>query len=1047
MPMSWQALQIPLVGGLSQKNDARSLQPPALAVARDIQFDETGGIQTRAPYQTLAATSNAIFGGGTLSNIRRFVANGDELLCFTRTNLYSWNAAIALWVDKGEHPAIAIDETPQFETTSDQTQCDRAELAGTIVYCWRDEALGGGTAYIPGTNAGPAGTVYVAAIDKATGSVLLAPTAIAHEMRPRLVALATKILLLTTDSTSGDFSVRVLDPASPASGIAAPTLVKATGSLAGASLINFDVARVASADLAGFVLGHATNTSYTVGTIDSAGTILKTDKARTSDNVVAVAADPTGTYLQVVRGVSGALKGDLVAVSGFVDVHVTTAISSSLGSANQIAIAYSLPIVSGHYVAHVWWSQHEYEFVDAFTVGTTEHNTIDTANTVGTQATFMPALSIGSRAFSHTDGHVFVHLVFSQPNRVARGRFPQLQNTYFLYREDGRLCGQVAPDVAGGYLANGSYQSVVGYLPGVVSIATDVFSWCAQRRRRIPLGGGTLDQDYSARSPLDTAITFDDQRARRCQRLGETLYITGAEIMQYDGEQLAEVGFHLYPWRLGAEINGSSGLPDGTYTYKSTFRWDNAKGERERSTTAVYFDVTFTGGPFYMDVKLPCLNVTHKTNAKSPVILEAWRTLVNPASTDAPMYLVTSLDPTLADTANFNRFVANTLGSQAAAMKDQFIDDDLDDREENEEVGAVLENLAPPPATILAASQDRIFLAGVAGDPHTIWYSKTRDEGRIAAWNDGLTIAVPPAGGDLTALALLSETLVVFREHAIYVVPGEGFTNNAEGQNYGPPRVVSSDCGAVSAESVALTELGLMFKCAKGWYVLTPGWAVQYIGAPISGFDDETVYGVHVLDSKHQVRVVTSERILVWDYLVNQWAEWTGTANAVATCMWQGKHTWWSDDDAQAYTEQAPPEIYGALGGAAYGLDVETPWVKLNELAGRGRVRWIQITGEWRSACRVRVRVARDYEVDGGGDPAWFDDVELVPDTAIVGNRLYLEHGPRYGRFSAIKVRITAIATGDLTPPIGEALKLTGLGLEVGVQPGLNRNLSAAQKG
>ncbi len=58
MSVQWGKIEIPIAAGLSQKGDVRAAQPPKLDLARDIQFDEVGGVQTRLPYVALA---NAIF--------------------------------------------------------------------------------------------------------------------------------------------------------------------------------------------------------------------------------------------------------------------------------------------------------------------------------------------------------------------------------------------------------------------------------------------------------------------------------------------------------------------------------------------------------------------------------------------------------------------------------------------------------------------------------------------------------------------------------------------------------------------------------------------------------------------------------------------------------------------------------------------------------------------------------------------------------------------------------------------------------------------------
>jgi hypothetical protein len=124
--------------------------------------------------------------------------------------------------------------------------------------------------------------------------------------------------------------------------------------------------------------------------------------------------------------------------------------------------------------------------------------------------------------------------------------------------------------------------------------------------------------------------------------------------------------------------------------------------------------------------------------------------------------------------------------------------------------------------------------------------------------------------------------------------------------------------------------------------------------------------------------------------------------------------------------------------GLTYGLDVQTAWIKLTGLQGYQSVRRLQVLGEYRSAHDLRIRVARDYRTDYTDDKSW------TATPTEVGGPEQVRHGPSFRKCQAIKVRITATAVGSDSPPTGEAVKLTGLGLEVGARKGLRR-LPAAQ--
>jgi hypothetical protein len=567
-------------------------------------------------------------------------------------------------------------------------------------------------------------------------------------------------------------------------------------------------------------------------------------------------------------------------------------------------------------------------------------------------------------------------------------------------------------------------------LPGVALTSGTTYAWAATERRIVALGG-VSHTGYSDRAPRDVLFTFDSDEARRVARLGETLYITsGLGLMQYDGEKAVECGFLIYPWYFGAIEVGTGNLVDGTYALKFGYRWDNAKGERERSTTATVGTVTIAGGPNGISVvaNSPPLHWTLKLGAaiKAPAV-EYWRTAVDP-NTDSPFYLGTSQDPTA--TSNPNRYIANDpTASSIPTFNDELSDANLTVREIHPENGSALENLCPPPCRIIVASDTRLFLAGVAGDPDRVLYSKQRNDGEVAAFHDALAIPIPHVGGEMTGLAFNAETLVAFRETAIYALPGDGFDNTGGGVNFGPARLISSDVGAINQESIALTPAGLIFKSRKGWYVLSTGWQLQYIGQAVSDYDSETIVGVDVVEAQHQIRASSSGRMLVFDYLANQWAEWTETSIRSST-VWQGLHVVVAGTSVMTQLS-----TYTSL---TYGIDIETPWIKLGGPQDRGRVRAIEILGEFRSDHDVRVRLAFDY------NNAYVDDSVVSFEALGAGSPLQCRVGPSRQQLQAIKIRITAQEEGSPDPPPGEALKLTALSLEVARQPGLYKRLGAA---
>lgn len=978
--IQWQAIQLSLGAGIETTSDVRSADSRRLAVARDVQFDETGGIQLRKPF---GLTMSSIFGGGALSSCRRIETVNGELVLFTSDSLYSWNAQLSKWVLRGTHLAVSVSERPAFATTGDQFDGDRAELNGTVMYAWVEGS-----------------TTYLAAADKVTGAVLMAPTSLgAGTTRPRLAAAATKIIAFYISGTSLLYGI--FDPANPAAALGAFAILSASASGP------YDVTRIEGQDGVVGAAKRVVTTSYTVFAVMSNNAVTSSVTARTCDGPIAVASLPsTGLQTQIIRGNGTNVQGDLVTTSTFADVFTAQAIGAASASLHQIAVAYSSVAVGGFFVATAFWSRAE---SDTGTDGSTLRNTVTNNNVVGTAVTVSPRLGVASRAFS-ASGRVFVWLVFARINEVtglsgavATGVRAALQNTYFLYRDDSLLVAKSIVNAAGGHAPS------TGRLPGVAATSgTGLdFAWCGAGRRIIDLGG-EAHTGFEARQPIDVAMSLDANGARRCARLGETLYVTGGLPLQYDGVALSEIGFMVFPYNYFCSVGGAGNLTLGTYIYKGTFGWSNARGERERSTTAFGAQIVVPGAN-RIAFQLAALNVTRKSGV--PPAAEVWRTEVN-SDVDPPFYLVTGKDPTvLAGSGTDNGYIPNDSTASVVpstgffTLSDNFADATLTTKELNPENGAVLESLPPPGASIIFATDTRIFIAGVAGDPDSVRYSRLRGVGEVASFHDTLVIPIPRDGGDVTALAILNETLVVFRETSIYALPGQGFDNTSGGQNYGPANRLSADVGAVSMESVALTPMGLVFKSSKGWYLLDRGWGVKYIGADVAAFDGDTVYAAHVVETQHQVRVLTSARMLVWDYIAateaapaGQWAEWT-VGDGLHATIWNGSYV---------YLTATGPRIQAAdfSGGVDYGLDIETAWIKLADLQGAARVRKLQPLGEYRSAHLLRARIAYNYNATFVDDKLW------TPSPTTVGGPLQVAIGPKRPQCEAVKLRLTAVAAG-----------------------------------
>src|SRR5690606_10784733 len=195
-------------------------------------------------------------GGGTLSDIRRIVPNGDELLCFTKDKLYSWSEAESAWVEKATYLAPKLTERSVFVNTAEQTRCDRAELSGVVLFVWQEQE-------------GSTTNLRAAARDQETGAVLLAPTDIATGWNnPRVLAMGDHFLVFANDPSNTTLWVGRVD-LDNLSGVTAIDQAEVTTHFA----TEYDVVRLTptTAAVAAVEGSNASNDTYAVALVTSSG--------------------------------------------------------------------------------------------------------------------------------------------------------------------------------------------------------------------------------------------------------------------------------------------------------------------------------------------------------------------------------------------------------------------------------------------------------------------------------------------------------------------------------------------------------------------------------------------------------------------------------------------------------------------------------------------------------------------------------------------------------------------------------------------------------
>lgn len=357
--------------------------------------------------------------------------------------------------------------------------------------------------------------------------------------------------------------------------------------------------------------------------------------------------------------------------------------------------------------------------------------------------------------------------------------------------------------------------------------------------------------------------------------------------------------------------------------------------------------------------------------------------------------------------------------------------------------GGVLESEAPPAATDVLVTKERVFLA--SGEASEVWFSKPVATGVAPEFNANLVIEVPDSGGHVTALAGIDDKLVIFKKEAIYYVVGDGPNASGVGGSFSPPRMISSDVGCINKNSVVEGPFGVMFESDKGIYLLDRSLTTHYVGASV---EDQWLNGLGtrlklvnavLVPDLHEVRfqfklnqyslgetTVSTGRVLVYNYLFQKWSIYQHLF-ADCACLWRDAYAFAVDNAGIGYTRTVFKETDAANSDTVYyESEVITPWFHVANIDGFQRVRRAWIHGDYPGAGpSAIIEVGYDYDTSYEVNKQW-TQAEMQ---AISGTSKLLEiHLPRQ-KCRAIRFRFR----GTPTSVFGTWMPKT-ITLEVGVK-------------
>lgn len=996
MALQKQVISYALTGGLDTKTDPKIVAAPKLLVLENARRNKSGRISKRYGHEAISRTITG--SSDTTEDADALGVYNDELLIFRKQSLYSYSDNSGQSADKGGCVSASVTVDDVTRNNYQQEHADSAVYNNISVIAWEDER----------------GGIWMSVMDVKTKTMLVSDYRIASAgTRPRCLNFQNYLYVFWADGN--DIKGLKVNPYDPAT--IAPTAT-VSSSLNGANPY-YDVVAQDQSIVVGFNVQGAVQTR--LHKLDNVLVVTATANiAEAATNCITLTRGAS-SYVFVLQHNATGVRCTIYNV--YLTVVVATFTVEAVANVVNIS-AYKLPDDTG--------VRCFYHVTAAATYNHLIRNaTITNAGAVGTPAVFLRSVGIASKAWAYssdTTERGFIGIVHEST----------LQSTFFVARQDGMIVAKAQSGIAGGLLYRTGYPASVGISD------TGVYRFAILSKRKTASDGSNfVTQKGASLLTLD----FSDLRNFSTAQLANNALIVGGAVQTYDSQSAVEHGFHVFPENITlAESAGGALTATGTYSYQVCYEWVDNKGQLHRSAPSVPIAITLTGVNNRVTLTVPTLRLTQKKgSATSGPRRDNCQVVVYRTETLGSVYYQAT-SPT---SPSYNDPAADTI-----AIVDDLADSSLISRQPLYTTGSVVENIAPPSASLIAVYRNRVFLAGTEDD--TIWYSKQVKPNRPVEFNDAFIIKADPVGGKIKAIETLNDRVLIFKENSIYYVNGDGPNDLGQGGVINPPEVITGDVGCIDSKSVATMPTGLLFKSRKGFYLIDNGLNLSYVGAEIEEFNSYEVSSANLIRDANEVRITLVDGpVLTYNYYYNEWSIWT---NFVA-------------DDAIVWTNSFVA-IKSRIGSTAlvvkqvkdffldvnqsYSLKIGLAWAGFAQLQGFQRIWRAHFLGDYRSPHTLKVSVGYNFT------PVISDEYYWNPVTNLgiteYGDGAYYGSDPVYGGEVAnngtyqIRVHLVQqksqavrfILEDTALDGSCEGFDLSGVAFEVGLKRG-SMKLQAAQ--
>lgn len=990
-----QIVDIPLGLGVNEKADPNLLAPPALAVIENGVFSKTGRVEKRFGYQALVTTG---LPSGQLQQHSLF-RNDDALLCLTVANsVYRlaeahgtgrWSAPATLTAGETS-PAMAVETHAEgvYSATGaaafEIVNTDVATANGMVAYAW-----------IEGTF-GLSGAVRVLVQDATSGVTVLGPT-------PLTSAAAQYEYVRIVRSSATDFAV-VASELGGANVYAWRLDMSGSGPWAWSAATTLSTIHTSGTPI-DVCASASSNHFYTAFDVTTPGTrierwtpALVTANSLTiasrSQAAVAVFSNPVDSRVYTAHAATATAIAFTIRSADLSVNHAGPTTMLALIGSGCTKAAWVQTDLAGVTGARLVWS----EGGDASDSQSLRARTTSQAGALQSDSVIAYHLAPAGKPFFQDNKAII-------PARYAPPATQVVQPTGFLLRVYGSTASNA---MKFGVLSRFLSDRIRTDLTHVVSPASNVWIGAMSTIGSSP----AVDGFFASQTIERVEWTFRAGAVPWAEHRGVT-YIAAGQLWAYDGTNVQEVCPQWSPEQPTVTMAGSGGsIPAGVHQWCVVWEWEDARGTLHRSAPSPVRQQTAAAND-RADVVFPDLTLRARDGTFLPPVRAAlYRTKV----AGTVFFLAQRGSPTAT--------TPNGMVTMSDGLSDTALGEVL------YTTGGILPNDPPPPPLDLVITKERMFV--LDGEDRTrVRYSKLLKSTIAPEFSAALELTIPR--GDGTALAVLDDALIAFTAREVYGFFGDGPTDAGALDSFSRGTLIPGDQGCTERTSVVQCSAGVLFRGARGIFLLDRSRNISYIGAPVEDTlgSNAILRGVHV-EERSEVRFLLSDgAVLVWNYLFQGWSTFTGFGSMVDACLYEDLYTTMQSAATPAFMHEDPSTWFDP-GDTYVPLRIRTGWIHIASRQGYQRARRVFVLGDALDLHQLSVQFGYDRE-------AAFTTPVLVNVAAPESPMQRRYHLARQ-KCQAFRVEISDSETSSVK---GRGFSLSGLTCEIGALRGGPRLIDA----